>query len=225
MRGNGLPSRTSSQNCDEQEEMEETESPGAVLGFSLFHPVRIQAQSNPVDFGRFSVNLGSNMRDAAMARSLTASLAGAVLFSAGCEKKPAPPPPPLKAEVITVVPQDVPISQEWIGTTEGYVTAQIRAQVSGYLMSRKYAEGGVVKQGDLLFEIDPRPFQATLDQANGRLAQDRPNTARRSWMSNALRRWRATARLASKKWTTPSKPTSWPPPPSRRTRRPWKPPP
>jgi membrane fusion protein (multidrug efflux system) len=54
----------------------------------------------------------------------------------------------------------------------GYETAQIRAQVSGYLMSRHYAEGGVVKQGDLLFQIDPRPFQAALDQANGRLAQD-----------------------------------------------------
>jgi membrane fusion protein (multidrug efflux system) len=112
------------------------------------------------------------MRNAAIARSLTAGLAAAVLLSAGCQKKPAPAPPPLKAEVLTVVPQDVPISQEWIGTMEGDVTAQIRAQVSGYLMSRNYLEGSVVKQGDLLFQIDARPFQATLDQANGRLAQD-----------------------------------------------------
>lgn len=125
-----------------------------------------------IAFRRFSVNLAWKMRDAAIARSFAASLAAAVLFSVGCNKKPAPPAPPLKAEVITVVPQDVPISQEWIGTMEGDVTAQIRAQVSGYLMSRNYAEGGVVKQGDLLFQIDPRPFQAALDQANGRLAQD-----------------------------------------------------
>jgi membrane fusion protein (multidrug efflux system) len=66
----------------------------------------------------------------------------------------------------------MPVYQEWIGTMEGYVTAQIRAQVSGYLMSQDYAEGSIVKQGDLLFQIDPRPFQAVLDQANGRLGQD-----------------------------------------------------
>src|ERR1022692_3941566 len=110
------------------------------------------------------------MGNAAIARSLTAGLAAAVLFSAGCKKKP--PPPPLKVEVITVVLQNVPIYGEWIGTMEGYVTAQIRAQVSGYLMSQDYAEGSIVKQGDLLFQIDPRPFQAVLDQANGRLGQD-----------------------------------------------------
>jgi len=112
------------------------------------------------------------MGNAATARSIAASLAAAVLFSAGCKQKPAAPAPPLKAEVITVVPQDVPIYQEWIGTMDGYVTAQIRPQVSGYLRSRNYEEGSVVKQGDLLFQIDPRPFQATLDQAKGRLGQD-----------------------------------------------------
>ena len=74
--------------------------------------------------------------------------------------------------MITVVPQDVPIYREWVSTLEGYVTAQIRAQVSGYLMSQDYAEGSVVRRGDLLFQIDPRPFQATLDQAKARLGQD-----------------------------------------------------
>jgi membrane fusion protein (multidrug efflux system) len=112
------------------------------------------------------------MRNAAIARSLAAGLAAAVMCSAGCKQKAAPPPPPLKAEVMTVVPQDVPIYQELIGTMAGYDTAQIRAQVSGYLMSRNYLEGSVVKRGDLLFQIDARPFQAALDQANGRLAQD-----------------------------------------------------
>jgi membrane fusion protein, multidrug efflux system len=94
----------------------------------------------------------------------------ALLFS-GCEKKPAPAPPP-QVQVVTVTPRDVPIYQQWIGTLDGYPNAQIRAQVSGYLIKQDYMEGSAVKQGALLFEIDPRPFQATLDQALGKLAQD-----------------------------------------------------
>ena len=62
--------------------------------------------------------------------------------------------------------------QEWIGTLDGYPNAQIRAQVAGYLMKQDYQEGGTVKQGDLLFEIDPRPFQAALDQALAKEQQD-----------------------------------------------------
>ena len=125
-----------------------------------------------LDSGQFSASVGASMRSAAIALSLNAGLAAAVLASGGCEKKPAPAAAPLKAEVVTVVPQDVPIYREWVGTLEGYVTAQIRAQVSGYLMSQDYAEGSVVRRGDLLFQIDPRPFQATLDQAKARLGQD-----------------------------------------------------
>src|SRR5271163_775888 len=98
------------------------------------------------------------------------AVAMALLF-AGCEKKPAPAPP-VQVQVVTVTPRDVPIYQQWIGTLDGYPNAQIRAQVSGYLIKQDYAEGGAVKKGDLLFEIDPRPFQAALDQALGKLAQD-----------------------------------------------------
>src|SRR5271163_2395658 len=98
------------------------------------------------------------------------AVAMALLF-AGCEKKPAPAPS-LQVQVVTVTPQDVPIYQQWIGTLDGYPNAQIRAQVSGYLIRQAYAEGGAVKKGDLLFEIDPRPFQAVLDQALGKQAQD-----------------------------------------------------
>jgi membrane fusion protein, multidrug efflux system len=93
------------------------------------------------------------------------------LFAAGCKKKPAPPPPP-EVQIITLAPTNVPIFEEWIGTLDGYVNAQIRAQVTGYLLTQNYAEGSEVKKGDLLFEIDPRPFQAALDQANAKLAQD-----------------------------------------------------
>ena len=89
----------------------------------------------------------------------------------GCKKKPPAPAPP-QVEVITVAPTNVPIVEEWIGTLDGYVNAQIRAQVVGYLLKQDYSEGSVVKQGDLLFEIDPRPFQAALNQAQSKLAQD-----------------------------------------------------
>jgi membrane fusion protein (multidrug efflux system) len=80
-------------------------------------------------------------------------------------------PRPLDVEVVQVKQDDVPLYSEWIGTTEGMVNADIKGQVSGYLLRQDYKEGSFVKKGELLFEIDPRPFQAVLDQANGQLAQ------------------------------------------------------
>ena len=74
-------------------------------------------------------------------------------------------------EITTVTEADVPVYHEWIGVLDGLVNAQIRAQVSGYLLTQNYREGNPIKKGDLLFEIDPRPFQAVLDQAQGVLAQ------------------------------------------------------
>jgi membrane fusion protein (multidrug efflux system) len=94
-----------------------------------------------------------------------------ILLANGCKKKPVPSPPP-EVQVITLAPTNVPIFEEWIGTLDGFVNAQIRAQVSGYLLTQNYAEGSAVKKGDILFQIDPRPFQAALDQANAKLAQD-----------------------------------------------------
>jgi len=82
----------------------------------------------------------------------------------------APPPPPV-VEVAPVLQKNVPVQGEWVGTLEGYVNAQIQPEVSGYLIRQDYREGGLVKKGQLLFEIDPRPFQAALDQAKGQLAQ------------------------------------------------------
>ncbi len=67
--------------------------------------------------------------------------------------------------------KDVPIYSEWIATLYGYVNAQIQPQVTGYLIRQDYREGSFVHQGDVLFEIDPRPFQAVLDQAKAQLAQ------------------------------------------------------
>ncbi len=97
-----------------------------------------------------------------------------LLLAAGCDSKApvAPPPPPPEVQIITVAPTNVPVFEEWIGTLDGYVNAQIHAQVTGYLLAQNYAEGSRVKKGDLLFQIDPRPFQAALDQAQAKLAQD-----------------------------------------------------
>jgi membrane fusion protein (multidrug efflux system) len=99
-------------------------------------------------------------------------LCGVVILIVGGTKKPVQAaPPPLAIEVFKVEQQDVPLYSEWIGTTDGMVNADIRAQVSGYLLRKAYTEGAFVKQGQLLFEIDPRPLQALLNQAKADLAK------------------------------------------------------
>lgn len=80
-------------------------------------------------------------------------------------------------EVIQVQQEDVPVYAEWIGTLDGLVNADVRAQVTGYLLKQGYQEGSSVRQGQLLFQIDPRPFQAALDQAEGQLAQAKAQLA------------------------------------------------
>lgn len=101
-----------------------------------------------------------------------AGAAVALLCFAGCRGKPsaAAPAPPL-VEVAPVTQADVPVFHDWIGVLDGLVNAQIRAQVTGYLITQNYREGDPIRKGDMLFEIDPRPFQAALDQAKGLLAQ------------------------------------------------------
>ena len=91
-------------------------------------------------------------------------------LSACSKQQPAALPPPV-VEVAEVVQKDVPIVDEWVGMTDGLVNATILAQVTGYLISQNYKEGEAVKKGQMLFEIDPRPFQAALDQAKGNLLQ------------------------------------------------------
>lgn len=100
---------------------------------------------------------------------IAATLLGAVVHSGAKSTPPAPAPPAV--EVAPVEQKDVPIYGEWIGTLAGQVNADIKAQVTGYLLRRDYQEGSYVQKGQLLFEIDPRPFQAALDQAKGQLAQ------------------------------------------------------
>ena len=88
------------------------------------------------------------------------------LFISGCEKpKEQVAASPPTVEVTEVIQKDVPIQQEWVGTLDGMVNAQINAQVAGYLIKQNYKEGELVKKGQLMYEIDPRTFQANLDQA------------------------------------------------------------
>jgi membrane fusion protein (multidrug efflux system) len=87
------------------------------------------------------------------------------------------PPPPLSVEIATAVERDVPVYGDWVATTDGYVNANIEPQVSGYLIRQTYREGAEVHTGDVLFQIDPRPFQAVLDQTKGQLAQARGQVA------------------------------------------------
>jgi len=96
-----------------------------------------------------------------------------LLTAAGCSNanSAARPPQPPAVEVTEVVQKDVPLIREWIGTLDGLVNADIKAEVSGYLVQQAYKEGNPVKSGQLLFQIDPRPFQAVLDQSQGQLAQ------------------------------------------------------
>jgi membrane fusion protein (multidrug efflux system) len=114
-----------------------------------------------------------------------AALAAAGAIIAGCAKEVAKSPPPAEVQVVKVTQQDVPITQEWVGYLDGMVNAQIRAQVTGYLVKQNYAEGDPVKAGDPMFEIDPRPFeaavaqaQAVLDQAQARLVKANQDVTR-----------------------------------------------
>src|SRR5438309_5687530 len=97
----------------------------------------------------------------------------------GCSRKPAQTgPPPSEVLVTTVTPRDVPRILERVATLDGFINANINAQVQGYIVSRDYQEGSMVKKGDLLFQIDPRPFEAALAQAKATLAKDQANLAK-----------------------------------------------
>lgn len=106
------------------------------------------------------------------ARHVLAVLPAAVLLVAGCgSPKAAPALPSPEVEVASVLQKDVPIFSEWVATLDGYINAQIQPQVAGYVIRQTYKEGSFVRKGQILFQIDPRPFQALLDQAKAQLAQ------------------------------------------------------
>jgi membrane fusion protein (multidrug efflux system) len=108
-------------------------------------------------------------------------LATAAAAVAGCRESNAAtanPPPPPTVSVVTVVPERIAVGGEWIATLDGTVNAQIRPQVSGYLLRRAYREGAYVRKGELLFEIDRRPLEAVLSQATARLAEAKAQLAK-----------------------------------------------
>src|SRR5689334_12549205 len=102
-----------------------------------------------------------------------------ISFVTGCSRKPAQAAPNAPEVLVTTVqPRDVPRVLERVATLDGFINANINAQVQGYIISRDYKEGSVVKKGDLLFQIDSRPFEAALAQARGTLAKDKANEAK-----------------------------------------------
>src|SRR5438876_2821644 len=113
-------------------------------------------------------------------RTFLATVFGAaLLIISGCSRKQAQPRPNAPEVLVTTVqPRDVPRVLERVATLDGFINANINAQVQGYIVSRDYKEGSVVKKDDLLFQIDPRPFEAALAQAKATLAKDQSTQAK-----------------------------------------------
>jgi membrane fusion protein (multidrug efflux system) len=125
----------------------------------------------------FSMKLRYNAKDLLFTSFFIAIFICTPFFLSGCKKEQKAAPPPV-VEVVAVVQKDVPIYKEWVGALDGYVNAVIRPQVTGYLIKQNYHEGELVKKGRMLFEIDPRTFQAALDKAKGALEEAKSDLAR-----------------------------------------------
>ena len=128
----------------------------------------------PANYSHVNHSIGSND-----GRNLATTLCGlgfvvfTLLSSGGCGSKnvSAAAAPPPNVQIVEVIQRDVPVYHEYLATLDGYVNAQIQPQVSGYLIKQNYLEGAVVSKNQVLFKIDPRPFQAILDQAKAQVAQ------------------------------------------------------
>jgi RND family efflux transporter MFP subunit len=125
----------------------------------------------PIDRPALASRLRSLRRGTSNSPSVVLTVALGIFIS-GCSRGQATTVVPVpEVEVATVEQRDVPVYSEWVATLDGYVNAQIRPQVSGYITKQNYTEGSLVRKGQVLFEIDPRPFTAALDRAKGDLAQ------------------------------------------------------
>src|SRR6187397_2453857 len=111
-------------------------------------------------------------------RSMLATAAMAAALATACEKPAAVAPPAPEVYVAPVVQQDVPVYLDLVGQTQGYQEIDIRARVEGFLDSVNFREGSFVRRGDLLYQIDPKPLQTTLAQANAELATARARLAK-----------------------------------------------
>jgi membrane fusion protein, multidrug efflux system len=119
--------------------------------------------------------LRANVRKVAARAAAAGLLLGASAFLSGCGSRTvlakSGPPPAMPVSVVKAEHSEVPVNGEWVGTLDGYVNAQIQPQANGYLIRQDYREGSQVEKGQVLFEIDPRPFEAALHQAEGQLGQ------------------------------------------------------
>jgi len=160
----------------------------------------------------------SRMRGRSLGRQLAAgvvAIAAAGLSS--CRHKDAPkaaPAPPLQVSVVTVEPQTVPIVYEFVAQTTASQRVEVRARVQGFLARRAFTEGGQVDEGDLLFRIDPRSFEAELEISQARLAQAQARVPSPTATSSATRKPRRAAPRASASSTTPRPRSSSPRPTS-----------
>jgi membrane fusion protein, multidrug efflux system len=131
------------------------------------------------------VYLNSRRRTIVLNVAALIASAGLLTFASaslsGCESKNASanaaPPPAMPVSVVKADQKDIPLTGEWVGTLDGYVNAQIQPQANGYLVKQNYREGSQVEKGQVLFEIDPRPFEAAVHQAEGQLGQAKAQLA------------------------------------------------
>lgn len=141
-------------------------------------PIRSFSNQSPKPGRTQSKNISESVERRKSRIELLCFIAGVafvLLLSEGCGTKSTTQaaPPPLNVQVAEVVQRDVPVYHEWIATLDGFVNAQIQPQVSGYLIKQNYREGQLVRKNEVLFKIDPRPFQAQLNQAQAKLAQSK----------------------------------------------------
>src|SRR5580698_197309 len=123
---------------------------------------------------------GTFLGGVAMLAGMGALVPGALLIvgcGRGASATTSASRPAMRVTFVKANPSDVPVTGEWVGTLDGYVNAQIQPQASGYLIRQAYHEGSQVEEGQVLFEIDPRPFEAALEQAQGQLGQTQAQLA------------------------------------------------
>jgi len=170
-RGSGVKSMTAADRGRRARKFEYITRKSSDLGHGLEQTRRVAA-TDPTVFSQRE-NLG-RVRSTGFrsARLVLFLLPATVVFVAGCSSPNAASSVPRpEVEVASVVQKDVPIYSEWVATLDGYVNAQIQPQVAGYVIRQNYKEGSFVHKGQILFQIDPRPFQALLDQADAQVAQ------------------------------------------------------
>ena len=168
--------------------------------------------------GRANNNIGSNDGgNLATSLCVLGFIVFTLLSSAGCGSKnvSAAAAPPPNVQIVEVIQRDVPVYHEYLATLDGFVNAQIQPQVSGYLIKQNYVEGAVVARNQVLFKIDPRPFQAIVIRPRRRSHKPRRSLERPSWMCSATLRWPRKKQLRRANSTTIFKPISLPKRPSR----------